>query len=76
MYTQYPLTLMPMESQIKFQGQQNISGASQQNSVAAFSLTTEADGEFFQNGEKNDSKMNMKWLHTDHQVSRGSEIPD
>ena len=36
-----------MESQVKFRGQQNISGASQQNIVAAFSRTSEVDGGLF-----------------------------
>lgn len=37
-----------MESQVKFGSPQNISGASLQNSIAAFSLTTE-DGDLFLN---------------------------
>ena len=36
-----------MESQVKFRSPQNISGASQQNSVAAFSYKTEIDGDVF-----------------------------
>lgn len=40
-----PLACMLMESRVKFCSQQNISGPSQQNSVAAFSQTTEADGD-------------------------------
>ena len=35
-----------MESQVKFCGQQNISGASEQNSVAPLSWTTKVDGDF------------------------------
>ena len=35
------------ESQVKFLSQQNISVASQQNSNAAFSWTTEVDGGLF-----------------------------
>lgn len=34
-----------LEIQAKFRGPPNISGASQQNIIAAFSSTTEADGE-------------------------------
>ena len=34
---------MPMQSWNKFPGQRNISGASQQNSLTAFSTTTEVD---------------------------------
>ena len=34
-----------MEGQVKFCSQQNISGASQQNSFVAFSLTTQVDGD-------------------------------
>lgn len=37
---------MPMESLVKFHTPQMISGDSQQNSVAEFSLTTEIDGAF------------------------------
>ena len=42
---------VPMESLLPFGicSPQNISGALQQNSVAAFSLTTEVDGNFFWN---------------------------
>ena len=40
-------TPMSMESRVKFWIPQNISGTSQQNSVAAFSLTTEVDGDLF-----------------------------
>lgn len=38
---------MSMESQVKFCCPQHISEASQQNTFAAFSLTTEADGDLF-----------------------------
>ena len=38
---------MPMESQMKFYGPQNSYWASQQNSIDAFPLTTEDDGELF-----------------------------
>ena len=40
-------------------GPQNVSGASQQNGVAAFSSTTDADGDFFKN---------MKWLHSSRSI--------
>ena len=36
-----------MESRLKFRGPQNISGALQQNSVAALSFTAEVDGDLF-----------------------------
>ena len=36
-----------MESRVTFHRQQNISGASQRNSVVAFCLTTEAAGDHF-----------------------------
>ena len=39
-HSSYLLTLMLGESQVKFSSPQNISGASQQNSVAAFASTT------------------------------------
>ena len=38
-----------MESWVKFHSPQSISGASQYNSVAAFSLTTEGAGDLFKN---------------------------
>ena len=47
--------LMLTESQGKFCSPQNISGASQQNSIATFPSTTGVDGDLFENvGEKND----------------------
>lgn len=47
-------TFMLMESRMKIHRSQTISGASQQNSVAAFSQTTEADGDLLKNvKEKN-----------------------
>lgn len=49
-FSHYLLISMPMET---------LSGASQKNSVAAFSSTTEADGDFFKN---------MKWLHSPRSV--------
>lgn len=36
---------MPMDSRVKFLHPQNIYGASQQNRVAQFSLTTEVNGD-------------------------------
>ena len=46
---------MLTESQGKFCSPQNISGASQQNSIATFPSTTDVDGDLFENvGEKND----------------------
>ena len=36
-----------METHWKFRNPRNISGASQRNSVAAFSYTTEVDGDLF-----------------------------
>ena len=41
----YLLTKTQMENQVKFLGPGNMSGASQQNSVAAFSEATEVDGD-------------------------------
>ena len=38
---------MLMESQVKFHSLQNICGASQQNTVAAFSETAEVAGDLF-----------------------------
>ena len=38
---------MSIESQAKFHGPQNISGALQQNTIAAFSYTTTANGDLF-----------------------------
>lgn len=47
-------TFMLTESRMKIHRSQTISGASQQNSVAAFSQTTEADGDLLKNvKEKN-----------------------
>lgn len=47
-------TSMLTESRMKIHRSQTISGASQQNSVAAFSQTTEADGDLLKNvKEKN-----------------------
>ena len=43
---------MPMESLVKFHSPKNISGASQQNSIAAFSWRTEVDGDLFWNVKK------------------------
>ena len=56
---------MLRESQVKFHSPQNISGASQQNNIAAFSLTTEVDGDLFQEVKKTTGKksQNIKWLH-------------
>lgn len=42
-------TFMLTESRMKIHRSQTISGASQQNSVAAFSQTTEADGDLLKN---------------------------
>ena len=36
-----------MDGRVKFRSSQNISGASQLNSVAAFYQTTETDGDLF-----------------------------
>ena len=38
-----------MEIQVKFHGPQNVSEALQQNSITAFSWTTEVDGDLFHN---------------------------
>ena len=48
-YFWYFLDFNPMrtESRVKFRSPQNISGASQQNRVAAFALTAEVDGDLF-----------------------------
>lgn len=47
-------TFMLTESRMKIHRSQTISGASQQNSAAAFSQTTEADGDLLKNvKEKN-----------------------
>lgn len=47
-------TFMLTESRMNIHRSQTISGASQQNSVAAFSQTTEADGDLLKNvKEKN-----------------------
>ena len=58
---------MLIESQVKFHSPQNISGASRQNNIAAFSLTTEVDGDLFQEVKKTTGKksQNIKWLHRD-----------
>lgn len=45
--THYRLTSLLMESRVKFWSPQNMSGASQQNSVAAFSQTKQVDGDLF-----------------------------
>ena len=52
-FCHYPLTPMLMDSQMKVRGPHNISGASQQNSIASFSQTTDVDGKLFQNLKKN-----------------------
>ena len=43
---------MPMESQVHSCSPQNISGASQQNSIVTFSLTNEVNGDLFLHLEK------------------------
>lgn len=43
----YPIMHMPMESRMKFRSWGNISGASQQNSIAAFSTTADVAGDLF-----------------------------
>ena len=48
-FRHYPLTPMLMESRVKFCSPKNTSGASQPNSVAAFSSTTEVHGNLFEN---------------------------
>ena len=45
----------------KFYSPQNISGASQQNSAAAFSETTEVDGDFFKMWMIQQQQQNVKW---------------
>ena len=49
---------MLMESQVKFCSPQNISGASQQNSVAAFSETTEVEWDLLENVK---TDKNIQW---------------
>ena len=74
---------MPMESWVKYWSQLNISGASHQNRVAAFSWTTEADWDFFQSWKiktaakkqtnqqkKKKKKPHNTWLSTSMGVSR------
>ena len=54
---------MLMDSQMKVRGPHNISGASQQNSIASFSQTTDVDGKLFQNLKKKQlHKKHIKWL--------------
>ena len=47
---------MPMEGLVKFRSPQNISGASNQDSVAAFSLTTGVDGDIKTTPQKSREK--------------------
>ena len=47
---------MRTESRVKFRSPQNISGASQQNRVAAFALTAEVDGDLFYMSKKREQK--------------------
>ena len=58
---------MLMGGQVKFRYPQNISGASQQSRVAAFSWTTEAAGDLSQNVRKN-QKTNKK-KQQQHKIS-------
>lgn len=54
-------TFMLTESRMKIHRSQTISGASQQNSVAAFSQTTEADGDLLKNVKE---KKQQQWQTT------------
>ena len=54
---------MLMEHQVKFCGARNISGASQKNSKAALSQTTEVAGDFIKKCKKNPKKQPNKKKH-------------
>ena len=54
---------------VKFYSPQNISGASHQNKVSAFSSTTEVDGSLFEKVDKLPRK-NIKWLHAAHRIKK------
>ena len=58
----YPLSLMQMKSRVKIRSPQNISGVSRQNSVAAFSQTTEVDWDLFEK-HKNTTKHKFEMAH-------------
>lgn len=69
---------MLTEGQVKFQSEHNISGASRQNMVEAFSSATESDGDLFQNVKKTiDKKHKMDPCSSSGviQISRSPEIP-
>ena len=59
-FCDYLLTPMPVESRVKLCSPQNISGASQQNSGARFSSTTEVDGDLFQKFYKQQERKKSK----------------
>lgn len=61
----YLLTLILMDRGVKCHIPQNVSGASQRNSVAAFSQTTDVDWDFLKKHIlKKPQKLNIKWLQT------------
>ena len=65
-----------MESRVKFRSPQNIPGASQQNSVVAFSA--EGDGDWFKNlnQDEKETYIDSYSLSSVIQVSGSPEIPD